>query len=206
MGASAGSDAGSSVEAKWEKLIDLIEQNFPGEGSPWPAGCRPVVVNKLAVVRQQLETAIRLFFAGGDEVSIHTLACAAHEVVRNVNDFTGGSSMGTEGCKWNLINSPANFFKHAKEDPKYPNNGPEHFLRFSPAVSLLWIVDAGEKYRELSGERIPLYGAFKVWVMLSFPDIFPSFDPSVLGAELKGAWLRNDRTGFLKRAQALREP
>jgi hypothetical protein len=37
-----------------------------------------ITVRKLAAVRTQLETAISLYFGGGDPVSIHTLTAAAY--------------------------------------------------------------------------------------------------------------------------------
>src|SRR5882762_2358461 len=72
--------------------------------SPLPTGRQLLVLEKLDVVKRQLETAIMLFFADGDPVSIHTLACAAHGVVRDLNRFMGGSKMAMAGCDLSLIN------------------------------------------------------------------------------------------------------
>ena len=41
-------------------------------------------VTKLEAASRQLDTAIRLFFSGGDAVSIHTLAAAAFNVFADI--------------------------------------------------------------------------------------------------------------------------
>ena len=42
-------------------------------------------VSKLDAARRQLDCAIELWFAGKDEVSIHTLAAAAHQIISDIN-------------------------------------------------------------------------------------------------------------------------
>ena len=42
-------------------------------------------IGKLDAARRQLETAIALWFKGGDPVSIHTLAYAAYEIIHTVS-------------------------------------------------------------------------------------------------------------------------
>lgn len=49
-------------------------------------------LGKEEVAVQQLDTAIRLLFGGGDVVSVHTLACAAAEVFRGMLKAEGGES------------------------------------------------------------------------------------------------------------------
>ena len=44
-----------------------------------------VSVTKLNAAERQLETAILLYFSDKDPVSIHTLCCAAYEVVHALN-------------------------------------------------------------------------------------------------------------------------
>jgi len=86
----------------------------------------PVIkVTKLDAARRQLRTAIELWFAGGDPVSIHALAYAAHEIIhrlfrqKGLSDlFFDSSLIKPEYSKeFSLvIKDSANFFKHAKRD------------------------------------------------------------------------------------------
>ncbi len=43
-----------------------------------------ITITKLDDARRQIKTAIRLFFADGDPVSIHTLATASHEIMHTL--------------------------------------------------------------------------------------------------------------------------
>ena len=45
---------------------------------------KKIIVDKIAVGRRQLIQAVDLFFKNGDEISIHTLASAALEVLDSV--------------------------------------------------------------------------------------------------------------------------
>jgi len=45
-----------------------------------------IQISKLEAARRQLTTAVKLFFTGGDIVSIHTLAFASFNVTRNICD------------------------------------------------------------------------------------------------------------------------
>lgn len=51
---------------------------------------QPLRLSKLDAARRQLETATKLYFEHGDEVSIHTLAAAAYSVIRDINEHRGG--------------------------------------------------------------------------------------------------------------------
>jgi len=85
-------------------------------------------LTKLEAARRQLETAVKLYFGHGDEVSIQTLVAAAYAIVRDINEHRGGNSMIKDVLNGLLppedilefrrhINSPDNFLKHADRDP-----------------------------------------------------------------------------------------
>jgi hypothetical protein len=83
-------------------------------------------ITKFCAAQRQLATAIELFFACGDPISIYTLTNAARIVVDNLCDhhgiprFLDAVSQTTGLSKPNIyrhINGPANFFKHADRDP-----------------------------------------------------------------------------------------
>jgi len=50
-------------------------------------------LSKLNVAKRQLETAIKLYFNDNDPVSIHTLACAAREILSDLNEKYNGNPM-----------------------------------------------------------------------------------------------------------------
>jgi hypothetical protein len=83
-------------------------------------------VNKLGVARRQINTAIDLWFSGGDAISIHTLVAAAYQILcdllnnKNLPDFLYNNpnirpERRADYAK--LVRKPANFFKHADRDP-----------------------------------------------------------------------------------------
>ena len=80
------------------------------------------LITKLDAANRQLCAAIRLFFADGDAVAVHTLACAAREIYekncrkagrRRMFDFVqSGNPEHAERDLWNILNAARNFFKH----------------------------------------------------------------------------------------------
>jgi len=52
-----------------------------------------VPVKKLEAAKRQLHTAITLWFADTDPVSVHTLACAAQQIVHDINTVKKGSDL-----------------------------------------------------------------------------------------------------------------
>lgn len=84
-------------------------------------------LSKIDVARRQLETAIRLFFARSDPVSVFTLGANAWEVIDALCTRRGIESISKESrehvpaekdLKRDYVNSPfRNFFKHANRDP-----------------------------------------------------------------------------------------
>lgn len=88
---------------------------------------KKLTVSKLEAGKRQLDCAIGLWFREGDDVSIHTLAAAAYEIIHaiaqkrgikrdllydsyNIKDDYRKEFIG-------LARKPANFLKHADRDP-----------------------------------------------------------------------------------------
>ena len=87
-----------------------------------------LLLSKLNVASRQLETAITLYFQEADPVSIHTLACAAHEIIETLNAKNGGEPTIRQQFRDDIkpeyvklffkkLDSARNFFKHADRDP-----------------------------------------------------------------------------------------
>jgi len=124
-------------------------------------------IGKLDAARRQLETAVRLYFAEADPVSIHTLTAAAHAVLAGLNKARRGPPMLEEQMLgWvkpamlpeakRRLKAAANFFKHADRDPNA-------IYAFSPSQTEVLLFDAGETYRRLTGELVPTLAAYRIW-------------------------------------------
>jgi len=136
-------------------------------------------LSKLEAARRQLETAIKLYFGYGDEVSIHTLAAAAYSLIRDINEHRGGEPMlkdlhfflsdrlAHEFRKY--INRPENFLKHADKDV---DGMRELEPRWTEA--LLW--EASRKYCEMTGEQNKLMLTFVFWVVERQPKLREQFE------------------------------
>jgi hypothetical protein len=158
----------------------------------------PLKIGKLDAARRQLLTAIRIYFANGEPVSIHTLAAAAFEILDDLDNH--GPKTGTLfdhmekyikpehlGTFQKLLYRPQNFFKHANRDP-------ERILEFYPthAEGILWA--ASEKYAELANEDFLELGAIRGWIIIRNPDIVLEPYRQQLGlAELSTQFTRNMR-------------
>jgi hypothetical protein len=137
-------------------------------------------LTKSAVARSQLATAIELFFAGRDSVSIYSLAANAWEVTDALCTRAGVESMSIQarGClpvgkdlKRNYVNSPhRNFFKHADNDP-HETVEP---LSESQVEGLLFL--AVEDYIRLNRRSPVQLQVFQLWYLAKYPE---KLDPTV---------------------------
>lgn len=100
-----------------------------------------VELTKVNVGRCQANTAIELFFSGGDIVSIHTLGMAAANIFGDVLRAKGAPSWRDEIVRQSplseaetmgLVRRSSNFFKHADRDPDatmhFSDNENDHVL------------------------------------------------------------------------------
>jgi len=133
-----------------------------------------IKLSKLEAARRQLESAITLYFNGGDPVSTHTLATACLEILCDLNTFRKGSPLASDidtippehRQKVRVAFRKAqNFFKHADEDPN-------EVLDFNPESTTFFMVDAVEKFRELSGENPPVIRVFALWCRVHWSVVF----------------------------------
>lgn len=144
---------------------------------------KSITITKLDAARRQLETVIRLYFHYEDPVSIHTLVCAAYNIVRDINRKRGGPPMliKDEFVEVHIkteyqqqvrkkLNEPENFFKHADQDHVGT-------IEFNPDGSEFMIWDAVRGYFRITGEWTPLFQVFNMW--------FIAANEEILKAELK---------------------
>jgi hypothetical protein len=136
-------------------------------------------ISKIEAARRQLDSAIELWFLDKDEVSIHTLAAAAYQLVHDLKEHKGlarellyDSAMIKDKYRkqWSkVIKKPMNFFKHADNDP-------EETLEFSPLGSMGFIMAAASGLRILGEPTSHTVYAFTLWLVVNKPSwITPKF-------------------------------
>ena len=141
-------------------------------------------ISKLDAAKRQLNTAITLFLKKADPVSIHTLTCAAYEILSASAKSKGMTTtlknspfIKKEYRKefYNLLNEPQNFFKHGQKDLK-------KLLKFNPDVMRYFLLDAVEMYMMITGEKPPEMMAYKAWFLLNNPQFVTEKNRKMLSA------------------------
>jgi hypothetical protein len=131
-------------------------------------------VSKLNASRRQLNTAIELWFEERDEISVHTLAAAAYQVIHDVNESSDTKAEllynsivikdehRSEAIRF--LKRPMNFFKHADNDPHAT-------LEFFPALTDIYLLFAIEGLRSLGEDRNDICQAFLWWILFTKPHL-----------------------------------
>ncbi len=131
-----------------------------------------LTIQKLETARSQLQTAIQLWFADGDPISIHTLTCAAHQILHDIHVQRGGyplifdSIFAKEGyrAQWNRgVKAHMNFFKHADRD----TNGT---ILFDPSLTEPFFMMSLYILEGLGTPLAPAEAACAFWCVLHNPD------------------------------------
>ena len=126
-------------------------------------------ITRIEAAQRQLETALELWFAGGEPVSIHSLAARAHQLVHDLNRKSNGpellfdSSVIKQESKKKIVammKECQNFFKHA--DFRKGNKGDA--IEFDPTTlseTFFLMTIKGMGY--LGYVPTPLHTAFMAW-------------------------------------------
>jgi hypothetical protein len=128
---------------------------------------RKIKISKLEAARRQMDTAIRLYFTDSDPISIHVLAAAAFEILKDLDKH--GPKTGTfydrienvvkPGFEKQVINAmrdAQNFLKHAEQEP-------DRVLDFWLGHPEMLLGVACDKYRELAAEQSAEMIVFGTW-------------------------------------------
>jgi hypothetical protein len=138
---------------------------------------RHVFITKLDAARRQLRTAIELWFAGGDPVSILTLAHASHEIIHRFYRRKGLSSLlydshaltDEQRKRFTLsLKEGANFIKHANQAGELDE---KIFINFASTNDLFLIMSTVALLRM----RVKLNATesnFAVWLFVHNPGWF----------------------------------
>lgn len=132
-----------------------------------------ILVTKTDAMRRQLLTAVKLWFAEGDPVAIHTLLYASHEILHTL--------FRRDGHKHLLFNSrivkpeyrtlwaktltdSANFFKHARSDP-------DGKIEFNVSLNEMYLLFSIYGLAEMGAILNPEEHAFMHWIFVNRPDV-----------------------------------
>lgn len=138
---------------------------------PLPGG--RITIDKLEVACRQLNTAISLWFNGGEEVSVHTLACSAHQIVHDINRHRGGKDLLYDSLLIkdeyrkqanNHLKQHYNFFKHANKDPLGT-------IEFDPVITEDFIMFTELGLELLGRGPDEVRGAFNIYYFLRNPHL-----------------------------------
>lgn len=143
-----------------------------------------ITISKTDAARNQLGTAISLFFEDGDPVSIHTLTAAAlgilHDCFPDVGMVWDNNLMlhynsiyieDEHRREWiEKVREPANFFKHADRDLK---NGKTE-IEFTPEITAFHLLEAIRCLGIIEGNNFQFLPEFRVyiaWFALRYPHL-----------------------------------
>jgi hypothetical protein len=134
-----------------------------------------LTVTKLEAGRRQLQTAIKLWFADGDPVSIHTLAYAAYEIIHVVSKkrnpsrrqllFDNALVRKDKQREWaDIVKKHANWFKHARNDA-------EGSMEFNSAISEIFLLYSIFGLDFCGEQRADEELAFIWWFTIHHPEL-----------------------------------
>lgn len=133
-------------------------------------------IKKVDAARRQLDTAINLWFHKDDPVSIHTLACSAHQILHDINQHRKGPELIFDSIvikdafrflAKSYLKKHYNFFKHAEKDPD-----PEGTIDFNPSVTEGFIMFANLGLEYLGIKPNSIRSAFIIYQCLHKPNLF----------------------------------
>jgi hypothetical protein len=131
-------------------------------------------VKKIDVAREQIETAIVLFFKDDAPISVHTLGSAAFQILKDISDINNGNfafelsvRIKPEFLKlyWNKFNAAANFFKHADKDH-------DSELEFNDNINELLLIQCCLGYKEVAKVTTDTMIIYANWMALFYPKLF----------------------------------
>ncbi len=127
-------------------------------------------LSKTEVVRREIETAIAMFFTGGEPVAIHLIAQSANDILTKLGGKSFYSDISSyikpEHQKWftDIIRKPNNFFKHVLRDEN-------EVLTFNPEATTFILWDCVEMYKKSTGEVTGKMTAYLLYFWANNPQI-----------------------------------
>ena len=122
------------------------------------------IIKKIEAGLRQLDCAISLYFTESDPIAIHTLACAAHQIIHDINKHRKGPELLFDSIVFKdeyralakkYLHKYYNFFKHANNDPD-----PDGTIEFDPHGTEIFILTAIRGLAYLGIQLNPKHSAF----------------------------------------------
>jgi hypothetical protein len=152
-------------------------------------------ITKIEAAVRQLRTAILLYFSNADEVAIHTLAFAAHEILRQLAKARGiqvgldsesiekiGKGISAREARA-FLGVSASFFKHSGRNSY-------DVLMFQPEVNEQFLFEAVCLHVELTGEYHEEFECLRFAAMLRNPHLV---NKDAMSPEEHASWIRAAR-------------
>ncbi len=143
---------------------------------------QPTVVAKLSAAKRQLDCAIEMWFGDKDQVAVHTLAVAAHQIIHDLHEKKFPDKplfLNTPLVKEEfraefigLFKEAANFFKHAdKKDPD-----PHAVIEFTPFLTQVFFVYSIYGLSSLGETLTDVQQIHRMWFAIHHSDmVHPDF-------------------------------
>lgn len=141
-----------------------------------PDEYRPTIVSKLSAAKRQLNCAIEMWFADKDQISIHTLVVAAHQIIHDIHDKTLPGKplflnvpLADETVRRDFVGifkEAANFFKHANRD-----SNPGSTIEFSPFMTQIFFLYSIAGLSNLGETNSDTEKAYLMWFAIHHPNL-----------------------------------
>jgi len=162
-------------------------------------------VSKLEAAHRQLDSALSLWFADGDSISVHTLVGAAYQIIQDVSHNRGGPD--------DLLNSefvPARFRDELRGDLRrdvlFFRNADRDAGTVSvlaPVPTLLFLILCVQTLRDLNEKLTDHQMAFLGWTAVAHPELVTGAvrnTYAALAPEQRALMVSNGKRQFLKDA------
>lgn len=167
-------------------------------------------LNKLDAAQRQLDCAIRLVFAGEDNLPIYTITHACFTVLRNLHSHKFPDKKLLSNItkdQWKTISSLPNYLKHADNDPEEIIELIDSNTDISIDLNISTCIFIFENFETKLSPEIK---SFHVWLLITHPDLF-MINPLMLEIKnesfrefLKGIKSYTNETPEERRGYALR--
>jgi hypothetical protein len=150
-----------------------------------PLSGRVVRITSQEAAKDQLHSAIRLWFDEQNLASIHTLAIAAQGMLdvmcsdkRIKRSELNADTKSRPRRLQDSLRSPQNFFKHGRHKQRFKG-----IVSYVPQHTELVMLDCLAMYERLFGKVTPLMSVFGIWQSVSNPNIGLNIDTSGIKVE-----------------------
>jgi hypothetical protein len=130
-----------------------------------------LLLTRKQIVLRILDTASQMWLANTDPISVHILACVAHQNLHKMATSIGRDAPGlNQGTEWEDIYSAYNDFKHATGDP-------EHRDQFVVENNAIMLFDCIRCFGDTFAFRSPWMNTCAAYIMIHCDFVQPNDPP-----------------------------